>query len=829
MRNVILASVLTLAACASKKNSIGNTTGSSGSSAATSSTGSALGAGSSTGSGAAQQTLSATVSGLDSLGLVLQNNGGDDLSVTSDGTFSFSPLQQGVDYAVTVSVQPAFDSAVAGASHNQNCVVSQGSGTVGSSDITVSVICHDNTVTPFYSQGANWLDYVANDAGGAAGSDQFAKNGTTSFAASNTTCVVPVFGTVHDYYSCLHGGEYRVFTVFGEKSCAGLSAKDDARASTGALQWRCLPGTTPSDDVRFASFALVDGAGLADLIDFSHAAFKAIIVSVSDASGQTLLRTDPIAPWWNNTIEADVTAAGIGDDSAPGLVNPIHIATQSVALAANINPAHGQSALVMPADGSVVMSLANTGPVIVDSGDNQIWLEGIFDASNVTIGAFTSSLSQFVVANNISVLDPGGYGIDWSENTGCLIRHLVVRANANTSSAIKLQNGGANRINGVTMAGGGVDAMMIANEVGDIIDHLRAWSTSGAIATLPADDLIASDVVLGGAPGLGIDLTGSGNWFADITVLNAFEAGVFDGLINSEMLQFAALNTSTAFSVGIGNTDTTGPIRFANVATLGDVNDFLLNDTSGNTFTAMKITHALNDSTHGCHIGDTHAGVTPASQCNFALSGQTNTGHASVNGAATLVGEVPGDSLNGTPGAVDGTNDTDKNNPVKAAISDWFRFISDFRGWALDATADNTAAAPFPDASILLPCPGDTSKFCHIWDTRLATNDTGDAGNPALLGANAVPDANLTIIHTFTTGTKTYLQNAVEIFHDGIGNDNALCESGETCLFTPNIGSYQGEGALVCMDGSTPPCALLADGTLTGITLLRYEMNGVAP
>ena len=54
---------------------------------------------------------------------------------------------------------------------------------------------------------------------------------------------------------------------------------------------------------------------------------------------------------------------------------------------------------------------------------------------------------------------------------------------------------------------------------------------------------------------------------------------------------------------------------------------------------------------------------------------------------------------------------------------------------------------------------------------------------------------------------------------DGIGNENILCESGETCLFAPNLGSYQGHGNLLSAGAFT-------DGALTGITLLRYENNG---
>ncbi len=56
---------------------------------------------------------------------------------------------------------------------------------------------------------------------------------------------------------------------------------------------------------------------------------------------------------------------------------------------------------------------------------------------------------------------------------------------------------------------------------------------------------------------------------------------------------------------------------------------------------------------------------------------------------------------------------------------------------------------------------------------------------------------------------------------DGIGNDDLLCESNETCIYTPNIGSYQGHGALV------EAAVIGTGGTVGNVTLLQYESNGL--
>jgi len=80
-------------------------------------------------------TVGGTVTGLVGTGLVLRNNGGDDLSVTTDGSFVFTtPLSTGAPYDVTVFTQPTGPAQV--------CVVTNGSGTVATANLTsVAIAC----------------------------------------------------------------------------------------------------------------------------------------------------------------------------------------------------------------------------------------------------------------------------------------------------------------------------------------------------------------------------------------------------------------------------------------------------------------------------------------------------------------------------------------------------------------------------------------------------------------------------------------------------------------------------------------------------------------
>ena len=98
-----------------------------------------------------------TVSGLSGT-VVLQDNGGDNLSVSANGGFTFATaLSAGSAYSVTVKTNPA----------GQTCSVANGSGTIGSSGVTnIAVTCttsaagsgSDDFNRPDGPLGANWTD-----------------------------------------------------------------------------------------------------------------------------------------------------------------------------------------------------------------------------------------------------------------------------------------------------------------------------------------------------------------------------------------------------------------------------------------------------------------------------------------------------------------------------------------------------------------------------------------------------------------------------------------------------------------------------------------------
>lgn len=90
-------------------------------------------------------SIGGTVSGLSGSGLVLQNNGADDLPIAGNGVFSFpGRLANGATHNVTVSSQPS----------GQTCVVSNAAGTIAGANITnIAVACTTNSGDGFGISG----------------------------------------------------------------------------------------------------------------------------------------------------------------------------------------------------------------------------------------------------------------------------------------------------------------------------------------------------------------------------------------------------------------------------------------------------------------------------------------------------------------------------------------------------------------------------------------------------------------------------------------------------------------------------------------------------
>jgi 6-phosphogluconolactonase len=160
-------------------------------------------------------TIGGTVTGLRGSGLVLQDNSGDNLSISSSGSFVFtSGIDQGGAYSVTVLTQPS--------SPTQTCVVHNGSGTIGTADISnVIVNC---TQAGRYAYVANETSNTISAYSIDASSGTLTPLANSPFASTGTTPVAAVVDPNGGYLYVANNGSADVSVYAIDDSTGALSA-----------------------------------------------------------------------------------------------------------------------------------------------------------------------------------------------------------------------------------------------------------------------------------------------------------------------------------------------------------------------------------------------------------------------------------------------------------------------------------------------------------------------------------------------------------------------------------------------------------------------------
>jgi hypothetical protein len=298
-----------------------------------------------------------------------------------------------------------------------------------------------------------------------------------------------------------------------------------------------------------------------------------------------------------------------------------------------------------------------------------------------------------------------------------------------------------------------------------------------------------------------------------VTVANSGGTGLFVGEDNVTLMNAVAVNTT---NVGL-NTNPGDGMTVVNLAAVHTGQTSFLSRQSNSLLQGFIIV-GDNRSLYPCDVQSaTNAGITYPN-CESDLSaGAQFTPLLDQNLSAAFVGRL---------GANDASNGTTQTNGTAAydSITDWHTFQYPTRMWGTGV------ADAFPSATLQEVC--ETGETCAIWDWALSTADS------PIKGTNMLPGAEDFVVHTWVAAdagacakidgavwsdpdcTTTFLKHAVELVFDHVGNDNSLCESGETCLFTPNMGYYQGHGSL---NGAGN---IGAGGTIENVTRMQYESNG---
>ncbi len=685
----------------------------------------------------------------------------DELVITANTASTFSNhLFDGAGYSLRITSQPA--------DGEHYCALSNAVGTVAGSSVSVSLMC--GVVGPAYPQyGADWNNYVKND-------------GASRLVASDAFCYPEGYG----YESCINGGEMRAVTVPAVASCAGLTATDDL----GAFDWACTEDDSSGvTKVRMVSTNLKSSKRLADLIDFGNEVWKQNAVTVMGPTGRVLLTSSSI--WWNNPILTPTSstlarAAGYGVGAA-GTVYVIAADTT-----AYYNIADSNIALVVK-PGATLHGSSSNREVIAASNRHFLWLEGRVDAGSSGTRGIWIQNGWFPVLRHLSISNASGNGI-WlsssevsfagngyledvnaSQNGGdgvtvgvAYTTLINVNVASNTGAGLVLSRD-SNTVHGATAADNGDSGIVVTESQHNVLVDVSAFNNGAhGITLVGARNNRLADLTLSGNENSGLML-------ATVTNINAIAS------------DYNVINALTAANNGYAGVYLSGQAKANRLSALalaanGDTG-IVLND-QANTLVNVK---AGNSGTADC--------AEPA--------GGTACDGLTVNMADTFAG------------AADMSTRDDLNSLgfvfYNTMSGKWLTLTSRDQAW--NAAGDPLAA---PGTTGTGHCDADLSQFsCAIFDWALVNTDN------VLLGTITETAAEAT--HTWLDGSNsTFLANAIEVMGDGIGNDDALCESGETCLFTPNIGSYQGHVAT----GEALQNIAVTPATLSGITLQTYPSNG---
>ncbi len=774
-------------------------------------------------------TLSGSVVGLSGSGLELELNG-TSLAINESGSFVFPNfLVEGSSYSVTIASQPS--------SPSQTCTLLNGSGTAGTESVNnVIVVCGGGS--PLYiSNGTNWNDYVVAD-------------GTSPYDASDSPCTGSETG---GYDACIHGGEKRVVYLSSASSCSGVSAFD----SLSAFEWIC---DDAGGTVRVISSGLAEGVFLSDLIDWSGTpAWKSISVTTSGPGGTD---TTSASVWWGNPVTVDNDGGSV---NPPGTVYVVTVDAGADYVIAGDSVALVFEPGVMQSGADARLDIPHVISYIISADSRKfLWIEGAMDPYQEDAGMRWDGVNFSVVRNltMTSSSNGGEYGMEISTGSANnAFSHITL--NNIRNRAVDMQNASNdNRFYDLSINKNIANyGFYASSSPGVIIEKFHGEdiaSDSIRLISSPGSRISQAQIYHGGS--YGIYLSNSPN----STVVDAFLSNIdSDGLYLSSSANATLVNVTVAaadnYGINLSSSDNTRLVN-STAANNRSYSTYL----SGSDFSVVTNAVAVNGNGYGIHFSSSHDltavnlasahhnsyGVNTSGANNYfsgvlkvtdnrarscsanSSAGLADKSCAPQNGSDATLTSFGFTLQNAFVGKVDmdeSINASDSNGTSSfTSISDWGSFENKFRGWGVDGSI-------FPENDHDEACEN-SGETCRIWDWSLSSADN------TIRGILPLPDGNDTVTHTWdvTSPTSqadcdaivlgseynggvcqsTFLRNASELMGDGIGDEDGLCESNEDCLFTPNIGHYQGHGDLQVIGN------ISSGGSLENIKLFEYTSNG---
>ena len=310
-----------------------------------------------------KHAIGGSVTGLAVTGLVLQNNGGDDLSISGNGKFTFATsIQEGSNYSVSVKTQPT----------GQTCSAGKNTGTVAGADVTdVSIVCSWSA----YTIGGNvhsltGAGLVLQDNGG----DDLTVSGNGAFtfatpvssgAAYNVTVKTQPAGQTCSIISqsgTVSGGNVTTVDVTCSSSAYTIGGSVSGLSGAGLV----LQNNSGDDKVISGNGAFTFAAPMADKTSY-------YVTVKTQPAGQTCLVTNSM-----------------------GAVNGANISDVSVSCAASYTLYVDITGLT----GSISIQNNGSGGLSSSSNGTKTLAAGVLDGSGYNVAVSSQPVNQTCIVSN---------------------------------------------------------------------------------------------------------------------------------------------------------------------------------------------------------------------------------------------------------------------------------------------------------------------------------------------------------------------------------------------------------------------------------------------
>jgi len=311
-------------------------------------------------------TIGGAVSGLYGTGLVLQDNGGNNLAVSASGSFTFSTaVASGAAYSVTVLTQPT----------GQNCTVTNSSGTASANVTNVQVACSNIT---YYTIGGTVSGLTGT---GLVLQDNSGNNLAVSASGSFTFSTAVASGSTYSV---------TVLTQPTGQSCTVTNGSGTASANVSNIQVTCstttytIGGTISG--LTASGLVLADGSQTVSLV--SGATSFAFPTAVASGSSYAVtVKTQPTGQSCSVTNGSGTTSANVSNVQ-------VTCSTTTYTI------------------GGTVSGLTGTGLVLRDNGGNNLSVSasGSFTFSTAVASGSTYSVTVFTQPTGQSCTVTNGSG-----------------------------------------------------------------------------------------------------------------------------------------------------------------------------------------------------------------------------------------------------------------------------------------------------------------------------------------------------------------------------------------------------------------------------------